>query len=365
MPPKCCFLLMQFASLFLGTVVPGAAFTRLAAPSPVQLHVAEIEEAAQVCTIADVCHGCGPSIRSSLPLDTALNVAIPDKPISNPLSSATSSGRGLKALCAVPLISGQLGNSYGMPPKCCFLLMQFASLFLGTVVPAAAFTRLAAPSPVQLHVAEIEEAAQVCTIADVCHGCGPSIRSSLPLDTALNVAIPDKPISNPLSSATSSGRGLKALCAVPLISGQLGNSYGMPPKCCFLLMQIRLPDTPGGRGGRSASPRIYRRSEDHFHGVNNNVCQIHIAICTTERSLRKVKKRLQQAASIAEAYIIDCGLKCAPPSQGFDGQSEHKGQVSNTHLSGGPTREVEELQILGLFSHHILRPDSILPNAED
>nr|XP_054917948.1 uncharacterized protein LOC129380577 isoform X2 [Dermacentor andersoni] len=28
--------------------------------------------------------------------------------------------------------------------------------------------------------------------------------------------------------------------------------------------KIRLPDTPGGRGGRSASPRIYHRLEVHF-----------------------------------------------------------------------------------------------------
>lgn len=81
-----------------------------------------------------------------------------------------------------------------------------------------------------------DEAGSCChTRVDVCE---PSICSSVPRGIAVNAAILDEPTSNAPSPMTSSDIGLKAVCVVPPSSGQLGNSHGMPTKCCFLLLQV-------------------------------------------------------------------------------------------------------------------------------
>lgn len=75
-----------------------------------------------------------------------------------------------------------------------------------------------------------------------------------------------------------------------------------------------------------------------------------------------MEARLQQAASIVDAYAMDCGLQCAPAkSELLHVRANPKDRTAiHISLSGGPIREVEELRILGLFIHHRLRPDSTI-----
>lgn len=97
-------------------------------------------------------------------------------------------------------------------------------------------------------------------------------------------------------------------------------------------------------------------------GTQHAVYADDITIWTTEGSLGEMQERLQQAASIVEAYANDCGLQCAPNKSELLHVRAKPRDKSAIHisLSGVPIREVEELRILGLFIHHRLRPDSTI-----
>ncbi|XP_075559658.1 uncharacterized protein LOC142591179 [Dermacentor variabilis] len=97
-------------------------------------------------------------------------------------------------------------------------------------------------------------------------------------------------------------------------------------------------------------------------GIQHALYADDITIWTTEGSVGDMEARLQQAASIVDAYAMDCGLQCAPAkSELLHVRANPKDRTAiHISLSGGPIREVEELRILGLFIHHRLRPDSTI-----
>ncbi|XP_077512958.1 uncharacterized protein LOC144124180 [Amblyomma americanum] len=116
-----------------------------------------------------------------------------------------------------------------------------------------------------------------------------------------------------------------------VITAPIQHSYNAPPK-------------PTGR----------------VEGIRHALYADDITIWAPEGSLGDIEDRCQQAASIVNAYAIDCGLQCAPIKLKLLHVRANPKDRTAIHisLSGGPIREVEELQILGLFIHHRLRPDS-------
>ncbi|XP_070392781.1 uncharacterized protein [Dermacentor albipictus] len=87
-------------------------------------------------------------------------------------------------------------------------------------------------------------------------------------DKILTSAIGDVSLDGALMRVTTPAPfSIKATPQLHRFSGQGSSNTGQMFKRCLFFVQIRLSDTPGGHGGRSASPRIYRKLEDHFQNL--------------------------------------------------------------------------------------------------
>lgn len=89
-------------------------------------------------------------------------------------------------------------------------------------------------------------------------------------------------------------------------------------------------------------------------GIYHAIYADDITIWTNRGSLGEIEDRLQQAASIVEDYVAQCGLQCAPTKSEFLHIRENiKDRTTlNLMVSGSTIREVSELRILGLLIHN-------------